>query len=165
MFVISLSPANVAGATWANATRTLTADPATDAGSATLNWTHATRTITADPATDAGAATLVWTHTGRTLSQLLNLFSGANAINQSLANGTVLDLRPAASKVRFVFAVGQLSGAQWRTGVYDGTNFGDNNGTDSTNFGFGVGYSGAGFSVKATGGSAITYSYVAIDLQ
>lgn len=55
-------------AVWTHAARTLTADPATDAGAATLVWTHATRTLTADPATDAGAATLVWTHATRTLT-------------------------------------------------------------------------------------------------
>jgi hypothetical protein len=53
---------------WTAATRTLTADPATDAGAATLVWTHAARTLTVDPATDAGAATLVWTHATRTLT-------------------------------------------------------------------------------------------------
>ena len=31
-------------------------------------WNAATRTLTADPATDAGASTLVWTHAARTLT-------------------------------------------------------------------------------------------------
>jgi hypothetical protein len=32
-------------------------------------WSAATRTLTADPATDAGAAAFVWTHAARTITQ------------------------------------------------------------------------------------------------
>lgn len=46
MNIGSVTTGSVSTAVWANIIRTLTADPATDAGAATLVWTHATRSLT-----------------------------------------------------------------------------------------------------------------------
>lgn len=46
MNIGSVTTGSVSTAVWLNATRSLTADPATDAGAATFVWTHATRSLT-----------------------------------------------------------------------------------------------------------------------
>lgn len=88
-------------------------------------WTAAARTLTADPATSAGLATLVWSHTPRSLTGTGGtLITAANAINQTLAAGATVDLRPAATSFRFCMfgVVGGVS-TSWSIGQYDGVTF------------------------------------------
>jgi len=100
MIVVSFSPSAVAATVWAQASRSLTADPATDAGCATLVWNHATKPVTSI----AAAYTEV---TGR----------------PSVGAGAKVDLRPSAGKFRFLSAGGNLGGGANALGLYDGTNF------------------------------------------
>jgi len=97
MFILSITPGQIAGAVWVNATRVLTADPFTDAGGATLVWTHATRQ----------------------LSSLAANLTGIQSINTSVGAGAVLDLRPAAGKFRHV-SISQESGTGCVAALYDG---------------------------------------------
>lgn len=46
MFINSIPTAQITSSIWNALARTLTADPATDAGASTLVWTHSTRTLT-----------------------------------------------------------------------------------------------------------------------
>lgn len=136
MIINSITTAGVAASVWANAARTLTADPATDAGAATLVWTHAARSITVDPATDAGAATLVWARATRTLTSLgAGTQTLVTSIHQSLAAGATADLRPAANKFRDIALILEsVASASLTNGLYDGTTF-----RAGTNSGLGVG--------------------------
>lgn len=184
MQIQSFSPAAIASSVWQNAARTLTTDPATDAGAATLVWTHAARTLTADPATDAGAATLVWTHAARSLTvdpatdagaatlvwaratrQLTSLaanYTGIGTTN-SLANGSVLDLRPAAGKFRHVSALWVNNPASTLMGFYDGTTF--TGVAVTTGFGEMCGYNTYGPALKNSNGSSQSYAYAGFDIS
>lgn len=92
-------------------------------GIATQVWAQATRTLTADPATDAGAATLVWGHATR---QLTSLSTGVLALvhntGVTIPASSVIDMRPVAGHGRIV-SVSVQAGAAGTTviGVYDGT--------------------------------------------
>lgn len=68
MQINGVSSSSFASAVWAALTRTLTADPATDAVAGSVVWNHVGRSLSADPATDAGAATLVWNHGARSIT-------------------------------------------------------------------------------------------------
>lgn len=70
MNISNPSAGSIAASVWSQTPRTLTADPATDAGAASLVWNHPPRTLTSDPATDAGAAALVWNYASRLLTQV-----------------------------------------------------------------------------------------------
>lgn len=98
MFVLSLSTGTISAATWTNAVRTLTADPATDAGAATLVWTHATRSLTT----------------------ITNLATAIGTANGTCAASATIDLRPAAGRIRFLAIMGSTS---LQTGSFDGTTF------------------------------------------
>jgi len=116
---------------------------ASPAGIATSVWTVGSRTLTADPASPAAIA-------GR----------------QALAAGTVLDLRPAAGAFRRVSAACiAVSGAGF-CGLYDGTNFDQENAQTSEYVGVysGFGNSTRGLSVKNTTASSQTVSYCGYDL-
>ena len=91
MFIGNVTATQVSTQVWTAASRTLTADPATDAGAATLVWTHATRTLTADPYTDAGGATIDWTHATRTLTADPYTDAGGATIDWTHATRTLTD--------------------------------------------------------------------------
>jgi hypothetical protein len=161
MNINTLSVSSIAGSVWSNPTRTLTADPATDAGSATLAWTHATRTLTADPATDAGAATLVWTHSPRTLSAnpVTNTAFGSKS---TLSANTLLDLRPSASQFRRG-TVGYVSGATGFTmGGYDGSTFSVTGNLNTTLQCFSCG-SAYGAAIRTPLGNSCDYALMGFD--
>lgn len=88
---------------------------------ATSVWAQAARTLTADPATDAGAATLVWTHATRTVTSLAAAYTNISAAAASLGAGLVLDNRPAAGKFRENNF--QSGSASMVVGTYNGTTF------------------------------------------
>lgn len=144
MFIVSLSAGNIAGSVWANATRSLLTDPATDAGAATLVWTHAARQATVDPAS-------------YTLIQA----------RSSLAAGAILDVRPAAGKFRRVTIAANLPAqVTMLFGMYDGTNF--DQGAAAAQYVQINGYANAtrGVSVKNSDGAATaTYAYAGLESQ
>lgn len=161
MFITSFSPTNIASNVWANITRTLTADPATDAGSATLNWTHAARSITVDPATDAGSATLNWTHATRSLT---SVWGGAmttlTAFQVSIATGTHVDLRAGANESRvFTVTVTVPAASTCTLDAYNGTTFvtGTQVTGGTTSVLFAVSANFIGMALSATGTSPSSY--------
>jgi len=123
-------------------------------------WTNATRSLTADPATDAGAATLNWTHAARSLTTLANTKTVVNARGSSIANNAILDLRPAAGNYRSVYITHVNNPANGdEIGFYDGTNF-DGSSTAMAAWGvFGIGTPTSGMSYKNTTGAASSVSY------
>jgi hypothetical protein len=160
---LTVDPATDAGAAtlvWTHASRSLTVDPATDAGAATLVWTHATRSLTVDPATDAGAATLVWTHATRTLTSLNNVAGLVQTGQSSVANNALVDLRSgASSKLREInITASNVLVLQY----YDGTNFlvyltGLGSGA---NGGYGLAGNTVGLVIKNLTGIAQNYMYM-----
>ena len=69
-------------------------------------------------------ATAVWALATRVLTSLAANYADASSINVSVTNGTTLDLRPAAGKMRHIaiFAPVAATG-NWTMGTYDGTTF------------------------------------------
>jgi hypothetical protein len=135
MFVVSLSAGLIAGSVWANAGRTLTADPATD----------------------AGAATLVWTHASRQPTSLTLAIGGGGAQSSAVGTGVVLDLRPAAGASREVMA--QADG-NFSFGVYNGATFVGFTAATQL-FYSGPSHNSFGYSIKNTnaGSQNATYCY------
>jgi hypothetical protein len=134
-------------------------------GIATNVWGNATRTLTADPATDAGAATLVWTHASRTLSANPVTYTDF-ALSNTLAAGTVLDLRPGSGKHRSVNAADTAGGTGTIVGMYDGTTFtGLQAGSQSNQNGIMFGGHTTGPALKNTTGSTITYVFMGFDVS
>lgn len=108
-------------------------------------WSQAVRTLTADPATDAGAAALVWAHAARTITSLVNVIASSHT-NASLGAGATLDLRPPAGQVAWAAA---NSAAATAVGMYDGTTLLSTN----PNMNDGLGDSTVGFAVHNAGGA------------
>jgi hypothetical protein len=162
------SATDIATAVWTSVLRTLTADPATDAGAANLTWTNASRALTIDPATDAGLATLVWTHSPRSLTGLGGgAIVAANAISQSVAAGVLVDLRPAASNFRFGM-FGKVGGVStsWAIGHYDGVTFRPEASVASLAAGFipaMIGSNSFGFAVQNTGTISDVFNFSGFD--
>jgi len=101
MTIGGISSANIATTVWANATRSLTADPATDAGAATLVWARATRQLTSVASVQI----------------LFSQFSGV------LAASTTFDARPGAGTSR-MYSMAATGGAGTIVlGFYDGATF------------------------------------------
>lgn len=121
------SQSQIATTIWGAVSRTLTNDPATMAGLANLVWTHASRSLTADPATDGGAASLVWTHSTRNLTGVGVSMTPIAVINQSVPNGALADLRPAAGNFRYGMWGVVVQSINWQTGHYSGAQFFENN--------------------------------------
>lgn len=115
-------------------------------------WNNGVRTLTADPATDAGAATLVWGHAARTITSLNGAVSTGTNRNTALAAGAIQDARPGANVSRTVTFIGLASVL---VGLYDGTNF-DSSGAV---WGTGQGNSTRGTVIKNTTGGGVTVSW------
>jgi hypothetical protein len=161
---LTADPATDAGAAtfvWTHATRTLTADPFTDATGGVAVWTHATRTLTADPATDAGAATLVWAHSTRTITGFGAALTQSSVSFSSLANNGTIDLRaPGSTAIDVTVAV--AAAVNMVVNLFDGTStliLAGNNVAGSTGFSSVGGTSSVGLQIKNTNGSAQNYMY------
>ena len=155
---LTADPATDAGAAaliWAHAARALTVDPATDAGAAALIWAHAARALTADPATDAGAAALVWGHAARTLTQ-----DNANSVpstgRPSIASGSILSLQQGGATYFGNYSLSTATTGAMVPGLYDGANF---DGVGTQNYFVGFALSTRYVAAKNTSGSAINIAY------
>jgi hypothetical protein len=126
-------------------------------------WGAATRTLTADPATDAVAATLVWAHAARSLTTGIKTVTEVTA-RPSIAAGVVLDLRPAANFFRFVRVSGPDQAAGLTPGLYDGTNMDTDSLTGPTVSPMLTGGSTRGPAVKNNSGGALVDAYAGFDL-
>ena len=111
MFIGNVTAGQISTLVWTATSRTLTADPATDAGAATLVWGHSSRTLTADPATDAGAATLVWGHSSRTLTADPATDAGAAALVWGHSSRT-LTADPATNAGAAALVWGRATGSE-----------------------------------------------------
>lgn len=85
-----------------------------------VDWSVPTRTLTGDPATDAGAATLVWGHTGRTQTSMNGYVTGSNAGKTSIAASATVSIQPAVNHV--LDLVVALDSAQLSYLLNDGSN-------------------------------------------
>ena len=95
---------------------------------ATQVWAAVTRTLTADPATDAGSATLVWGHSQRALTAFSTFATETHQAKASLAASGTLNLG-SSTKVDFVQIT--VDNVLIQIGQYDQANFlPTSNGTD-----------------------------------
>lgn len=136
MFILSITPGQIAGSVWAQAARTLTSlagQPATDI------WASAARTLTADPMP----------------------FTGVTA-RGTVGASTILDLRPAAGKFRLLMMLGAFQ-TVYTPALYDGANA--DNATAGVNDPglqmLGTSVRGQAYNNQTAGG--LTYSYAGWD--
>lgn len=85
-------------------------------------WSNAARTLTADPATDPGAATLVWGHAGRSLTTLANVFLTSSQGLATVATLSTFTFAPSAnSMVLADIGIDNLAATTATVHMYDGT--------------------------------------------
>jgi|SRR5579871_3206750 len=113
--------------------------------------------------TPGSVASSVWSQATRTLTSIVGGVSAFGTTN-TLANGSVLDLRPTASKFRLVSFWDITAVANVLTGIYDGATFtgvAPGAATDVTPM---FGGSSTGPAAKNSNGAGITYAYSGFDL-
>jgi hypothetical protein len=137
----------------------------TGAGIATSVWAQAVRSLTVDPATDAVAATVVWTHAGRTLTSSAITFTAFGA-SSSVATATLVDFRPSSNHFRFISVNFVTGTTNIEYGMYDGATFNSPGpGTATGDINTAVGNSAQGPAIKQGSGSSKNYVYGGFDLS
>jgi len=125
-------------------------------------WLAATRTLTADPATDAGAGVQIWTASNRQPTTVSNLITTASVGKTSIANGTAVDFRPALNLHRCSNVI--IDSSLMNIQLYDGTQFPGLNNSGDQQCQFNV-QSGHGVGVRLNNGDASGHNYYHVFME
>lgn len=82
-------------------------------------WLNGTRTLTSDPASDAGAGTIVWGHTIRQITSMNPAIQSGHNLAYSLASATKYQL--GFGSLFSMWSLSTMSAANVTMGLYDGS--------------------------------------------